>query len=284
MSTSTYSVPPARRRALAAAMDRRAARAIGEFTAGAQALFGLGFWVAMALVMVAVPLVIDGFGGQMSRGVLEATPYSARWTAFSIGVSVMYTVLATHLATGGTRRALWLGTLLGAAGTAVVYGLLFAAAQVGERALFGALGWQWVASRGLGQVAPHRGAEHLVAEPGVAVQILANAAGEALVTGVYALVGATFVILLNRVGSLMRNLAWAVPVALALPAVEIAARSGVARELLADVADWYGAHPASPAQTSGQIGVGLLAALAVAGVTAGLLWVRLRTLQLKPPH
>ena len=281
--TTTAPAPSgAERRAYAAAMRRRAAARAADFTSGAQALFGVGFWVIFAVVLVAVPLIVDRAGGTMSRGVLEATPYAGRWTAFSIGVSVLDMGTATHLAAGGSRRALWVGTLAGAGAAGLVHGALFALAQAGERAVFGALGWEWVVPRGFAHLWGDGTTPYDPAALDGWAAIGVNAAGEALVVVVYALVGGTMAVLFTGVGSPFRSVLWAVPALLPLPAIELAVRSGVAREVLAEVAGWY-AQPFDGGHAAATITTGVLTGIAVIALAAALLWARLRVHQPKQP-
>ncbi|MEG3614679.1 hypothetical protein [Isoptericola haloaureus] len=128
-------------RRVESAATRRAARSLGV----PNVVVGSGFWVVLAVVAVTVPLIVDRAGHQMDVGILATGGYSARWFAFALGLIMCATITATHVAAGGTRRALFRGALLATAGGGVFYGLAYTLAQLGERRLFDELGWPWQA-------------------------------------------------------------------------------------------------------------------------------------------
>jgi hypothetical protein len=118
---------------------RRVTRAVG----GPSLIIGVGFWALFMLVAVVVPLIVDRTGNEMSNGILVGAEYSARWFAFSVAISMIATISTNHVAAGGTRRALFAGSVVAALAAGVLYGVLNVATLLGERALFGALGWTW---------------------------------------------------------------------------------------------------------------------------------------------
>ncbi|MCA5894365.1 hypothetical protein LEP48_13560 [Isoptericola sp. NEAU-Y5] len=140
---SAVTVTRDQRDAFAAQVHSCAVRKVFRTVTEGCVVLGLGFWAVFGLVMVVVPLVVHRSGGVMGGGVSYGAEYSARWFAFSLGMILFLLVLATHLAAGGTRRALFTGVLGASLVTGLLYGVLHALFLLAERGLFGALGWEW---------------------------------------------------------------------------------------------------------------------------------------------
>jgi hypothetical protein len=133
----------AQRDAFAAQVHTNAVRRVVRSVGGPGLVIGAGFWALFMLVAVVVPLIVDAAGNDMTNGVLVGAEYSARWFAFSVAIATTATISMNHVAAGGTRRALYVGSVISALGVSVLYGVLGVVALLGERALFGALGWDW---------------------------------------------------------------------------------------------------------------------------------------------
>ncbi|WP_407320433.1 hypothetical protein UQW22_08250 [Isoptericola halotolerans] len=255
MSATTS--PPPSRAALAAVSQRRATRRATRSMAVPSLLVGTGFWVFFATAAVVVPFVVDRAGGHMDVGVLVAAEYSARWFAFSLGLITCSTILATHLAAGGTRRALRDAALVTAVVTAPAYGVLRALATVAEREVFRAVGWPW--SEPEGGLATGSGG------------VLATAGAEVLVVVVYVLVGCAVAIGYTSDGP-WRGTLLLLPGLVLLGLVELATRSGWATDVLGSLL---------PDEASGTV-AGIVVALAAIGLSAVWLHLRLRTVRLRP--
>lgn len=245
---------------LTASVQRRATRRAARSMAVPSLLVGAGFWLFFTVAAVVVPVVVDRAGGHMDVGVLVAAEYSARWFAFSLGLITCSTVLATHLAAGGTRRALRDAALLTAVLTAPAYGVLRALAMLTEREVFGAVGWSWPGPEG-GLASGDGG-------------ILATAGAEVLVVAVYVLVGCAVAVGFTSDGP-WRGALLLVPGLVLLGLVESATRSGWATDVLGAVLPDQGAG-------AGAVAVGLAVAVAALGLSAVWLHLRLRTLRLRP--
>ncbi|AEE47516.1 hypothetical protein [Cellulomonas fimi] len=100
------------------------------------------FW-AIAVVVVTAATVITAVVGEPHNSILAFARQGAIWFPFSVFIIVSGTYFPVHVATGLTRRSLSLGATLAAAVTALLYGTVFVALLLVERAVFGALGWQW---------------------------------------------------------------------------------------------------------------------------------------------
>jgi hypothetical protein len=250
---------PADRHVVVRDADRRAFRAAWDYLAGGQTLFAAGFWVLFALVMVVVPLVVHANGGVMGSGVLTGAGYSARWFAFSLGIATTSTLITMHLAAGGTRRSFLRATVATAAVVGLAYGALYGLATVGEQALFGALGWDWVRPEGL----PATGAAATVAD----------AAAEGLACAVYALVGTAIGMGYQSHGSWLGT-ALILPGLALLALAGVTTRTGAAGDTLGRVLPFDG--------PTGVL-VGLLGALVTCALAAAWLRVHLLRVQLRPP-
>ena len=100
------------------------------------------FW-GLVVVGVTLALVVVDQVGEVSNGLLAFSRQGAVWFPFSVFIGVTLAYLPVHVAAGLTRRSLALGSLVAAVGTALVYSVAYSALLLVERAVFGALGWQW---------------------------------------------------------------------------------------------------------------------------------------------
>lgn len=100
------------------------------------------FW-GLAIVVVTAALLLINQVGEVNNSVLAFARQGALWFPFSVLIAMTAAYLPVHVAAGLTRRSLALGSLVAATGTAVVYGTVFSGLLQVERAIFGALGWQW---------------------------------------------------------------------------------------------------------------------------------------------
>lgn len=219
---------------------------------------GAGFWTLFTAAAVVVPLVVDRFDGHMDVGVLVAAEYSARWFAFSLGLITFSTIGTTHLAAGGTRRALRDAAVITAVVTAPAYGVLQALAMLAERSVFDVVGWSWPRPEG-GLVTGSGG-------------ILATASGEVLVVAVYVLVGCAVVVGYAADG-VWRGTVLLVPALVLLGLAELATRSGWAVDVLGGVL---------PPQGPGTVAAGMAVAAVAVVLSAAWLHLRLRNLRLRP--
>jgi hypothetical protein len=168
--------------------------------------------VRRVLRSVAGPsLIVDRAGNEMTNGVLLGAEYSARWVAFSVAISTIATIAMNHVAAGGTRRALFVGSAASALVAGALYGMLNVVALLGERALFRGLGWDWHASVD-------------VLEPGGRWFVHAGLA-ELLVIATYAVVGIAIAVAYQTHGALRGTLLLVPSIALLL-AVDFAAGTG----------------------------------------------------------
>ena len=104
----------------------------------------LAAWAwGMAIVVVAGALVVIDQVGEVNNSVMAFARQGAIWFPFSVLIAITAAYLPVHVAAGLTRRSLALGSLLAAAGLALVYGAVFTGLLIVERAVFGAFGWQW---------------------------------------------------------------------------------------------------------------------------------------------
>lgn len=255
---SVTTTAPASRAELVARVQRRATRRAARSMLVPSLVVGLSFWAFVTVAAAAVPVVVDRFGGHMDVGVLVAAEYSARWFAFTLGVITCSIILATHLAAGGTRRALRDAALITAGVTGPAYGVLHAIALLVERGTFRAVGWTWPRPEG-GLVTGDAG-------------IWPTAGAEALVVVVYVLVGCAVVVgyLVDGVG---RGTLHLVPALALLGLAELSTRSGWAVDLLGGFL---------PAEGPGTIAVGMAGAAVAIVLSAAWLHLRLRTLRLRP--
>jgi hypothetical protein len=256
---SATTTTPRARAELAARVHRRATRRAVRSMTVPSLIVGAGFWVSFLAAAVVVPVVVDRFGGHMDVGVLVAAEYSARWFAFSLGLITCTAVLTTHVAAGGTRRALRDAAILTAVVTAPAYGVLRALAMLAEREVFRAVGWSWPWPEAEGGLAAGDGG------------ILATAGAEVLVVAVYVLVGCAVAVGFTSDGP-WRGTLLLLPGLVLLGLVELASRSGWAT-------DAFGAL--LPEEGTATV-TGVVVALATLALAAGWLHLRLRDLRLRP--
>lgn len=100
------------------------------------------FW-GLAVIVVAGALVVINQVGEVNNSVLAFARQGALWFPFSVLIATTAAYLPVHVAAGLTRRSLARGALIAATGTALVYATAFSGLLLVERAVFGALGWQW---------------------------------------------------------------------------------------------------------------------------------------------
>ncbi len=207
MTTTTVpaarAAPPVQGRA-----ERRAGRRVRTtlFAAGAW------FWAIWIAIVVATPLVVERWGGELERITYAAAGGPGRWVAFAVGIISVAALLAIHVAAGGTRRALGRGVVRGALPGAAVFGVLTAALAVAEQRLYTALDRPWT------DVGPF-------AVDSVA-GLTTTAVGETLVIVTYVTVGAAVAVGYRRAGP-WRGTVLAVPLLLPAVVVDVATRTGV---------------------------------------------------------
>ncbi|WP_402468502.1 hypothetical protein [Isoptericola aurantiacus] len=246
------------RRVLAARTDARAVRRVQRSVASGTVLIGAGAWVVFLAVAVAVPLIVHNAGNSMDTGVLFITEYIARWIAFGTAVAVFATIVPTHLAAGGTRRALRAGALRAAAIAGIVFGLLKALAFLGERGVFAALGWTW------------RWPDGVLGADGGGLTL--TAVSEGLVVAVYVLFGCAVVAGYQSHG-IWRGTLLLLPGLALCALVELVTRSGSAEDVLGRFLDLDGVTA---------VVVGIVGGLAAVALAAAWLHLHLRTLRLRP--
>ena len=78
--------------------------------------------------------------GEVNNSVVAFARQGAVWFPFSVLHRDHAAYLPVHVAAGLTRRSLALGSLLAAAGTALVYAVVYCGLLLVERAVFEALG------------------------------------------------------------------------------------------------------------------------------------------------
>ncbi|WP_277211130.1 hypothetical protein [Isoptericola croceus] len=239
-------------------VQRRAVRRAARSVAGTSVLIGTGFWLVFTIVAVVVPLLVDRAGNEMGHGVLTASDNVSRWFAFGTAIAMVATILRTHLAAGGTRRALRDGTVLAALVIGVVYAVLGGLATWGERSLFSALGWTWQGPSGV--LATGDGA--------FAVELVADT----LATAVYVLVGGAVVVGYQTYG-VWRGTLLVVPGLVPLALVDLLTAGGTGHDVLVDAAGF---------DVPGTAVLGLLGGAAVVALATGWLHLHLSSLRLRP--
>jgi hypothetical protein len=106
------------------------------------------FWLIAVVVAVgyvsALALLSDRTApGQVTSSVVGYMWQATMWVPFAVFIGLSLVYLPVHVAAGLTRRTLSHGALVAAAGTAALYGGVFAALFLAERAVYGVLGWTW---------------------------------------------------------------------------------------------------------------------------------------------
>jgi len=138
------------REALVRAADRRGVRQAATVTVRVVAFVGGWYWAIFTVVATAIILASARYGFELDQGVVDAQMGgSSRWFMMVLGIIVPAAYLRLHVAAGGTRRSLALGTAQGAVLGGVLIGLVTALYTIGERALFGALDLNWSREFGL---------------------------------------------------------------------------------------------------------------------------------------
>lgn len=174
---------------------------------------GVWFWALWAVLVLSLPLIVNRWGGVAEGLSYDTAGSPARWPAFAVGIIATGGLLATHLAAGGTRRAL----LDGVARGAVVGGAVFAVATIAltlfEQEVYASLDmpWQGVA-----------GPLALDTVGGIALTVVA----ETLVITTYALVGVAVLGGYHRWGWLRGTLA-IVPLLIPAALADVATRTGI---------------------------------------------------------
>jgi hypothetical protein len=242
------------RAAFEAEMRRRGFRRVVDCVTGGGVIFGAGFWAVFTLLAVIVPVIVDHYGNEMGGGVLIGAEYSARWFAFTLGIILVSMIMTNHVAAGGTRRSLFTGSVVAAVLTGAVYGVLNVAAFLVERAVFTGFGWTWHAP---GDVLP----DGIGWWAGVALS-------ELLVVTVYVMVGIAVAVGYQNHGVWTGTLL-IVPALVLLAAVEVAAGTGTADDLLGHLRTG-----------SGPLWYAL--GLVVVAAAAGWMHVHLSRLRLRP--
>jgi len=233
---------------------RRVTRSVGQVMLAV----GAGFWGIFLVATVGVPLVVHQVGGVMGGGAMTGARYAVPWFVFSLAMIAVLGLVVPHLAAGGTRRSLFTGALVAVLAAGVAYGAAYALLLVVERALFGALGWQW---EQLGSDLDAGGA-----------WLAVTAVGEAIAVVVYALVGIAAQAGYRTCG-IWRGTALLLPGLALLVLVDHATRHGVFDDALGGLGLVGDGAPAA---------LGLLQALVVLALAVGWAWWQLRTLRLRP--
>ncbi|MCB7136260.1 hypothetical protein [Cellulosimicrobium marinum] len=130
----------AERRAAESAAHRRGVRAVITYYVAGTWWVGVWFWV-IALAVGALILWIMRRNGEASIDAVGGVAGSAKYFLFVMGILMPLMTIATHVASGGTRRSfahgLWIGTALSGA----TFGLAAALVKWGEWAVFRQNGW-----------------------------------------------------------------------------------------------------------------------------------------------
>jgi hypothetical protein len=245
---------------LVRAADRRGARQAAAVTLRVVGIVGGWYWVIFAVVAVAIILGSVRFGSGLDQGLVDAQMGgSSRWFALVLGIIVPAAYLRLHVAAGGSRRSLAVGTVYGALAGGALLGLATALYTAGERALFGALDLTWVREYGL----PVDG------YGGVALAFVTDS----LVAATYYLVGAAISAGYYRLG-MVRGTVYVLLALVPAAVVDLASHSGVTALVVG-------------LDTLPDGGAGVLAGLAGGAVAvtlaAWLFRVPLRSIPLRPP-
>jgi len=121
---------------------RSSVRATATWLLGMNLVLAAWFW-AMAIIVVTGALVVINLVGEVNNSVMAFARQGAVWFPFSVLIAITAAYLPVHVAAGLTRRSLALGSLVAALGTALVYSAAYCGLLLVERAVFGALDWQW---------------------------------------------------------------------------------------------------------------------------------------------
>jgi len=100
------------------------------------------FW-GLAVVAVTIATVVVAVVSEPTVSILAFARQGAIWFPFAVFIAVSTAYFSVHVATGLTRRSFALGAIVTAAVTALVYGGAFSVLLLVERAVYGAVGWEW---------------------------------------------------------------------------------------------------------------------------------------------
>lgn len=144
MSTATHQAPSAdraaQRAALVTAAHRRGVRATAEYAVGATWYIGVWFWV-IAIVVGAIIFVVMRRNDDVDINAVSSVMDSARFFLFVMGIVMPLSMIALHVAAGGTRRSITQGLWVSGAVIGVTYGLASAAVGWFQWWLFTRNGW-----------------------------------------------------------------------------------------------------------------------------------------------
>jgi len=121
---------------------RSSVRATASWLLGMNVYLAAWFW-GMAIVVVTAAIVVITVVGEVNMSIMAFARQGAVWFPFSVLIAITAAYLPVHVAAGLTRRSLALGSLVAALGTALVYSAAYCGLMLVERAVFGALDWQW---------------------------------------------------------------------------------------------------------------------------------------------
>ncbi|GAA1729615.1 hypothetical protein GCM10009809_26510 [Isoptericola hypogeus] len=260
MSVTNAAPSRVEREAFAARVHARAVRKVTRYVAAVGLFMGAFYWGIFLVVTVALPVIANMAGGVLEGGAMVGAEYSARWFAFSVGIAALAMAVTTHLAAGGTRRALWLGSLRGSLAVAVPFGAALVVGLVVEGALFEAFGWTHDLPRGSG----------LTSGGG---WLLVSGLAEALVVATYLVAAMALGAAYYSHGALVGTL-W-IPFALVLLLLtDGALRTGAGDDALTALLGEE-RMPGTPV-------VGFLAGLLLLAVATGWFWSQLRSITLRP--
>jgi hypothetical protein len=127
---------------LPTAPTRRTVRATAGWMLTVHLYVAAWFW-GIGTVVLSLVILLISLLGHVSTSIVAFSQQAALWFPFAMFIGVTAAYLPVHVATGLTRRTLSFGALVAAVVTGLVYGAVFGGLLLVERAVFGALGWQW---------------------------------------------------------------------------------------------------------------------------------------------
>ncbi|WP_421743111.1 hypothetical protein [Cellulomonas sp.] len=135
-------------------VDTARAPRVSSVRATAQWLLMMHLYLAawawgIAIVVVTLAIVAINTVGEVENSVLSFARQGAIWFPFAVFIAITAAYLPVHIAAGLTRRSLAAGSILAAVGTGIAYGLVYNGLLLVERAVFGAMGWQWRVLEGM---------------------------------------------------------------------------------------------------------------------------------------
>jgi len=143
MSTATRTAPrdrDAQRAALVAAAHRRGVRSTAEYAVNATWYVGVWFW-AIAILVGGIILFFMQRSDDVDLTAVSSVAESARFYLLVMGIVLPLSMVALHVAAGGTRRSFAHGLWCAAAVTGVTYGLASAVVTWCQWWLFTRNGW-----------------------------------------------------------------------------------------------------------------------------------------------